>query len=882
MPVVPGSRTGPYEILLSIGAGGMGEVYKARDTRLDRVVAIKILSPERTADAAQKMRFFHEAKAASALNHPNIVTVYDVGSEDGVDYIVMEFVDGKTMDQLIPRGGMRIGEILGRAVQAADALAKAHAAGIVHRDLKPSNIMISRDGLLKLLDFGLAKFSQPTPSQDDATQTLKALTDDGAVVGTVYYMSPEQVEGKPVDARSDIFSFGAVLFEMTTGLRPFTGDSKSAVLASILRDEPKSPAALRADLPPELSRVIMRCLRRDPARRFQHTADLKVILEELKEDFDSCALGNISRATPAARRSRPLVWTAAGAVVLGMAAAGIWRSFSLFPTVPSALYTPVPITSYPGNQMSPSFSPDGSQIAFSWNGPAEDNFDIYVKLIGAGAPLRLTTNPAYDSFPRWSPDGRWIAFVRITAKIDSFSVIVVPALGGQERGIGTFHNNAREASLPLESLCWTSDSQALVVSAAESTGRPNRLLLVPLDGGEPKALTHPSPESLGDGRPALSSDGRQLLFLRVANSSRLFVLALSAAMEPEGDPRLVDQHQPFVSEADWLPDTREIVFASTANNVSTLFRTSTRRGAPEHAIPGTGSSAYGPTISRRGSRLAYQTGSADSNLWAVDLMTRTASLDRALSSSFRDVFPQFSPDGKRVAFYSSRSGTTQVWTANRDGSQATALTSMAGPTTASPRWSPDGQKIVFDSDTGGTIHIYVIGADGGQPRQAAPGDGYSASWSRDGRWIYFSSRRSGSQQVWKVPAVGGAPEQVTHGGGSGPLESPDGKSLYYVKREGNGGLWRMPVDGGEEMEVVPDVYGVNYDVTDKGIYFTPHIGRYYTASVQFLSFATGTTTQLVKTKALDLGLGVSPDGRTLLYSQIDQPGSNIMLVENFH
>jgi Tol biopolymer transport system component len=353
-------------------------------------------------------------------------------------------------------------------------------------------------------------------------------------------------------------------------------------------------------------------------------------------------------------------------------------------------------------------------------------------------------------------------------------------------------------------------------------------------------------------------------------------------MEPEGAPQRVGAQQKFVIAADWSADDREIIFAAAGNNTSTLFRTSVGQGSTEHAIPGTGSSAYSPTVSSRGNRLAYVTGGKDSNFWSVDLTTRAASVDRALSSSFRDVFPQFSPDGKRVAFYSSRSGTTQIWTSNRDGSQAAALTSMAGPTTASPRWSPDGQRIVFDSDTGGTLHIYVIGADGGQPRQMTPGESYSGSWSRDGRSIYFSSNRSGAEQVWKVPAGGGPVEQVTHGGGSGALESPDGKMLYYVKREGNGGLWKMPVGGGEETQVVPDVYRVNYFVTEKGIYFTPHIGKDYTSSVEFLSFATGATTQLVKTKPLDLGLGVSPDGRTLLYSQIDQTASNIMLVENFH
>jgi Tol biopolymer transport system component len=353
-------------------------------------------------------------------------------------------------------------------------------------------------------------------------------------------------------------------------------------------------------------------------------------------------------------------------------------------------------------------------------------------------------------------------------------------------------------------------------------------------------------------------------------------------MEPEGDAQRVDSRQQFVTAADWSAEAREIIFASLGNNTSTLFRTSLGQGAQEHPVPGTGSSANSPTVSARGNRLAYVTGGQDSNFWSVNLTNRTASLDRGLSSSFRDVFPQFSPDGKRVAFYSSRNGSAQIWMANRDGSQAAALTSMAGPTTASPRWSPDGQQIVFDSDTGGTLHIYVIGADGGKPRQATPGESFSGSWSRDGRWIYFSSNRSGAEQVWKVPANGGAVVQVTHGGGSGAMESPDGKMLYYVKREGNGGLWKMPVGGGEEKQVVPDVYRVNYDVTDKGIYFTPHIGKDYSSTVEFLSFATGTTRQLVKTKPLDLGLGVSPDGRTLLYSQVDQTGSNIMLVENFH
>src|SRR5580693_244241 len=217
MPISPGTKLGPYEILAPIAAGGMGQVYQARDTRLDRIVAIKVLPSDKVADADRKQRFRQEAKAASSLNHPNIITIYDIGSENGIDYLAMEFVAGKTLAQLTPRNGMRIGDLLSYATQAADALAKAHQAGIVHRDLKPSNVMVSSDGLVKVLDFGLAKLTQLETGEDEETKTLGALTSDGTILGTIYYMSPEQAEAKPVDGRSDVFSFGTMLYEMATG-----------------------------------------------------------------------------------------------------------------------------------------------------------------------------------------------------------------------------------------------------------------------------------------------------------------------------------------------------------------------------------------------------------------------------------------------------------------------------------------------------------------------------------------------------------------------------------------------------------------------------------------------------------------------------------------
>ena len=306
-----GKTIAHYQILEKLGEGGMGVVYKARDTHLDRLVALKVLPPEKVADPERKRRFVQEAKAASALNHPNIITIYDINQENGLDFIAMEFVNGKTLDQLLGRRGFRLGEVLKSAVEIADALARAHAAGIVHRDLKPSNIMVTEEGLVKVLDFGLAKLVEPRES-DDWAETLAtrrdeaADTEEGTIVGTVAYMSPEQAEGKKLDARSDIFSFGSVLYEMVTGRQAFRGDSKMSTLAAILHKEPKPVSEVKEDVPHDLEKIINRCLRKDPSRRFQAMPDLKVALQELKEESDSGTLA--TTAVPQLARRRGVIW----------------------------------------------------------------------------------------------------------------------------------------------------------------------------------------------------------------------------------------------------------------------------------------------------------------------------------------------------------------------------------------------------------------------------------------------------------------------------------------------------------------------------------------------------------------------------------------------
>ncbi len=329
MPLEPGTLVGPYKIVVLIGTGGMGEVYQARDTRLGREVALKVLPPERVAEPERRQRFLQEAQAASILNHPNIVAIYDIGSQDGFDFIAMEFVDGQTLDHLIPKGGMRVEQALRIAVPVADALARAHAAGIVHRDLKPGNVMVARDGPVKLVDFGLAKLGLRLGSgDDDSTRTALssgAHTVEGRILGTVSYMSPEQAEGKKVDARSDIFSFGTLLYEMLTGERAFRGDSTLSTLSAILTLEPRPLRSIAPAIPPEIERVITRCIRKDPEKRWQNMTDIRVALAELKEETESGTL--IAQRRPRAgatggRTQWPLI---AGALAgLALVLAGAW------------------------------------------------------------------------------------------------------------------------------------------------------------------------------------------------------------------------------------------------------------------------------------------------------------------------------------------------------------------------------------------------------------------------------------------------------------------------------------------------------------------------------------------------------------------------------
>ena len=703
-------------------------------------------------------------------------------------------------------------------------------------------------------------------------------TDKGVIVGTVSYMSPEQAEGRPVDGRSDIFSFGAVLYEMVTGRKAFQGDTRLSTLSAILRDEPKSASQIVRDVPKELERVLARCLRKDAGRRFQHMADVKVALEELKEESESARLPTASLAQHDARGAwrRRLIWAGGLLSVLVVAALTVWF-LRTSARSPATDLTAVPLTTYPGSEDSPSFSPDGTQVAFSWNGGSGDNLDIYLKLVGPGPPpLRLTSHAANDSNPAWSPDGRFIAFKRSLPGGRNLVQLIAPT-GGPERTVGVGQVSPIQR-IP-SSIAWTPDGRSLLIIHQDGPDRPEGVFLLPLDGHEKRRLTSPPPGQW-DAFPALSPDGRTLVFSR---GNGIFMVPLSSDLRPQGAPKTI-MSDTVADGLAWTVDGRDVI-AGTVSNSGGGTRNLWRIAADGSRAPqrlSVGNECGSPAVSAQGG-LAYACTTTDSNVWRLDLDRAAAAPVRLISSTWQDHSGQFSPDGTKIAFYSTRSGNPEIWVCNRDGTNAVQVTSLGGPPLGTPRWSPDGERIVFDSSLNrGQWGIYVVAASGGRPVALTDASSFNAipSWSHDGKQIYFCSDRGGTREIWRMPAQGGEAVQVTHKGALAALESANGEFVYYTKSdEGTEGLWKAAVEGGEETQVLDSVVpNRGFAVADDGIYFVTGTAPY---TLRFLSFRTGRQRTLAKLDDHIIYLNLSPDGKSILYTQNERAGSDLMLVEHF-
>ncbi len=880
-----GQTISHYKITEKLGEGGMGVVYKAEDTSLDRPVALKFLAPHLVSDEEIRKRFEREAKAAAALHHPNVCTVYEIAAAGGRTFIAMAFIEGDSLETRIEAGPLKLKDALDIATQTAQGLQAAHEKGVVHRDIKPANLMITGAGsqqLVTIMDFGL-----------DQLAGGSKITKPESRLGTAAYMSPEQTEGATVDHRTDIWALGVALYEMISGQLPFKGHYDKAVLYSIMNEDPEPLSALRTGVPKEMERIANKALAKTPESRYQRVGEMLVDLRELQKQTELGAR-DTRRAQPASKAVQRRGWyIAAAAVVIAVTVAvSAWMGvFGPSDDAPPEPLQAVPLTSYPGSESSPSFSPDGNQVAFCWDGENADNLDIYVKMIGSETPLRLTTDPARDFSPAWSADGRTIAFLRGTG--EKAAVLLIPAIGGPERLVAEISDVGGDLS---SNLAWAPNDKGLVVGDRTSPGDPFALFLLSTESGEKRRLTSPPAKSLGDFGPAFSPDGRGLAFARTLRFlvSDIYLLDLAEDLTPNGEPkRLTPQNLPSGSPT-WTPDGREIVYTSgwLVESMS-LWKVSVSGSGEPERLAVAGERVSLPAISGRANRLAYTKESGDTNIWRLPLResgSGAAAATRLISSTREDYNPQYSPAGKRIAFSSSRTGTYGIWLSDADGSNAAPLFVKEGAHSGTPRWSPDGRRIAFDSNPEGQQDIYVISARGGNPIRLTthPADDAVPSWSQDGEWMYFASRRSGRFEVWKVSVGGGEAIQVTQDGGFWAFESTDGKFVYYTRdNQVRASLWKVPVGGGEETQVLESVLAFNFSVTPQGIYFiqapdTDELGRSFL--IRFFDFATGHATtihSLPPGVGADMGLTVSPDGRSVLYTQLDQSQSDLMLVENF-
>jgi Tol biopolymer transport system component len=748
-----GRRLGPYKILSLLGAGGMGEVYLAEDVRLNRRVALKLLPAAFTDDPGRVRRFEREAHAASALNHPNIVTIHEVGQSEGVHFIATEFVEGRTLRGLIDEG-LKSEEALSVASQVAEALAAAHTAGIIHRDIKPENIMLRPDGYAKVLDFGIAKLTERGGSPPDASREASegAQTETGAVVGTVAYMSPEQALGQKLDQRTDVFSLGVILYEMLTGEHPFRGATNAATFDRILNHHPPTPNIADSDAATELERVVRRALEKDRELRHQTAADLRAELKILQRALDSTppVSGKVNGAAARPRRARGSPKLAAGlalsTLLLALAAAVLYFAPrpSESPAGEAAPAAPAPnlnftqLTDQPGQELYPSLSPDGKALVYAARG-ASDDWNIYWQRVGGRNPRNLTENsPATDTHPVFSPDGEYIVF---RSDREQGGLFIMGATGESVRRLTdfgfypTWSPDGREVAFSTEGF---SDPNARRLS-------PSMVWVVNVSTGERRQLTD---AKTGDAaQPAWSPDGARIAYWGKHKGGQRDIWTIPAR---GGDPAPVTDDAAFDWNPVWSPDGRYLYFASDRGGSMNLWRvplegqTGRVTGPPE---PLTTPSSYAQqvTFSRDGRSAAYVNLVSSTNIFTVEFnpyKERVTGRPVAVTQGFRHAAePDLSPDGGWFVYSSQGEKQEDIYLVGRDGATPTRKLTDDAYKDRAPRWSPDGKSIAFYSDRSGRYEAWTISADGGGLRQLTFTEGSSVAypfWSPDGARVAYN------------------------------------------------------------------------------------------------------------------------------------------------
>ena len=788
MSLTAGSRLGPYEILAPLGAGGMGEVYRARDPRLGRSVAVKVLPRELSSDRERLARFEQEARSASGLNHPNIVTVYDIGEADCGPYIAMELVEGQTLRELLVSGPLPAKKTLSVATQVADGLAKAHAAGIVHRDLKPENLMVSKDGFVKILDFGLAKLVPPVMEDQSAMPTMTPSgTRTGTILGTVGYMSPEQASGRPLDFRSDQFSFGSILYEMAAGRRPFQKDTAAETLAAIIREEPEPVRSLAPQIPLALRWVIERCLAKDPEERYASTRDLARDLARLRDHVSEVSQEG-SAVVP--RRRRGLLGPALAAGLLLLATLAVVATLRMR-REPAAHAVKLAVPIPPGTTYAPSevsrgvsVSPDGTRLvieAFS-----KGRRRLFVRPLDSEEATELEgSTDATAHF--WSPDSRFIAFYA-ERKLKK-----IPATGGPPVDL---------CDAPFALVGTWSKEGTILFSRLDPPG----IYRVPDTGGEAVRITSldPSRQEANPISPYFLPDGRRFLYIangRGGLANRELRVASLDSKESQTVARLHSRVE-YVAPGYLIYARDSALFAQPFDERKARLYGEPRLLAPNvHYFFGPAHAAF--SVSRTGV-LAYETAARPSRLAWFDRQGREIGQlgEPPVIKGLR-----ISPDGARAAVdvEDRRTGTSDIWVFELASGVSTRLHSDPVDEKM-PVWSADGSKLLYRSDRGGPPDIYEIalGVPGSEhPLLELPGVQQPEDVSRDGRWLaYLNEVQSTLWNIWLLPLQGErkpSPWLPSRFNETSPRFSPDGRWIAYESNEsGISEIYAALTDGGAE------------------------------------------------------------------------------------
>ncbi|MDT4954158.1 MAG: eukaryotic-like serine/threonine-protein kinase [Acidobacteriota bacterium] len=882
-----GQQINRYKVLSQLGAGGMGEVYLAQDTKLGRKIALKLLPASFTNDADRLHRFQQEARTASSLNHPNILTIYEIGDEQGLHFIATELIEGQTLRGRLASVPLELSDALDIILQAASALAAAHEVGIVHRDVKPENIMLRTDGYVKVLDFGLAKLADPkaTRAELEAPTRMRGNTTPGMVMGTVNYMSPEQARGLDVDERTDIWSLGVVLYEMLSGSVPFKGETPTDVTVSILEREPVLLATLSEKIPAELDWIVKKTLRKDREERYQTVREMLGDLRSVKQQLDFEARLEQS-STPLVRESEAVATTIqqphkriadeavrtdeiqearataivkpahllskngkrssllalVAAVLIAAATFGIYRLVSRSQSQNASAeknnVTEAPgvaniarVTVWSGLDTQPTLSPDGNSVAYSSN--HNGNFEIYVKqLTPGGREIQLTSDGQENFQPAWSPDGQRIAYYSKRRG----GIWIVPTLGGAARQL-TESGSGPKWSHDGAMIAFQSDANPDLGSGSVGS---STIWIVPSQGGTPKQVTkvgnpaggHVSPtwspdnqriafvalnfsrqqiwsvsingdnlkqmtkDNMKSGYPLYSPDGRSLYFAGGPIVGRLPISTESG--EPTGNPvKVTDAGASIVSSLTLSADGKRMAYSVqtlTSNiwSVPISPSTSEATGPPQPLTNQTGTRNNQPAFSPDGRKLAFMEylrgGGAD--IWVADADGQNPV---QVTSSTKNLVPNWFPDGDQIAFVSNRDNHWSVWATSLQSRREHLLFDI-GRDIQYARLSPDGQRIVLNLADGGIINLWTVPVSGGQPKQLTFDQELAGfgCWSPDGKFIAYQMKRGDDAYLMIIPSDGGDPVQLTfdHGRGWPYSFSPDGdKILFAGERNGVWNVW---------------------------------------------------------------------------------------------